>query len=150
MPKKAHVRTLMDCQLAKGSERLLKSARQYLCHIFWSLWKEVRSINSVLVVSEILRVFVNILTPDEKYYISVKARVSHNQFKCNYLKTKKYFLNFLLHFWNLNITWNTLKNKISLRDISWSSYRLQSAGLLKCLKSLVSEHLWTVNMLKCR
>ena len=31
--------------------------------------------NSVLVVSEILRLFVNILTPDEKYSLSVKASV---------------------------------------------------------------------------
>ena len=30
---------------------------------------------SVLVVSEILRLFVNILTPDDKYSLSVKASV---------------------------------------------------------------------------
>ena len=34
MPKKALVRTLMDSEHVKGSERLLKSARQYFCHIF--------------------------------------------------------------------------------------------------------------------
>ena len=28
------------------------------------------------------------------------------------------------------------------------NYRLENVGLLKCLKSLVSEHLFTVNMLK--
>ena len=28
------------------------------------------------------------------------------------------------------------------------NYRLQKTWLLKCLKSPVSEHLWTVNMLK--
>ena len=32
------------------------------------------STNSVLVVSQILRLFVNILTPDDKYSLSVKAR----------------------------------------------------------------------------
>ena len=31
--------------------------------------------NSLLVVSEILRLFVNILTPDEKYSLSVEASV---------------------------------------------------------------------------
>ena len=75
MPKKPRVRTLMDSQYANGSERLLKSARQYFCHIFWSLWKNMSSKNSLLVVSEILRLFVNILTPDEKYSLSVKASV---------------------------------------------------------------------------
>ena len=35
MPKKPRVRTLMDSQHVKGSERLLKSSRQYLCHVFY-------------------------------------------------------------------------------------------------------------------
>ena len=73
MPKKIPVRNLMDSQHVKVSERLLKSARQYFCHIFWSLWKNMSSKNSLLVVSEILRLFVNILTPDDKYSLSVKA-----------------------------------------------------------------------------
>ena len=70
MPKKPRVRTLMDSQHVKGfkgSESLLKSARQYFCHIFWSLWKEISSKNSVLVVFEILRVFIIILILDDKY-----------------------------------------------------------------------------------
>ena len=75
MPKKIPVRNLMDSQHVKVSERLLKSARQYFCHIFWSLWKNMSSKNSLLVVFEILRLFVNILTPDEKYSLSVKASV---------------------------------------------------------------------------
>ena len=75
MPKKPSVRTLIDSQHIKGSERLLKSARQYFCHIFSSLQKEISCKNSVLVVSKILRMFVNILTPDEKYRLSVKASV---------------------------------------------------------------------------
>ena len=75
MPKKLRVGTFMDSQHVKGSERLLKSARQYFCQISWSLWKEISSKNSVLVVSEILRLFVNILTPDDKYSVSVKGSV---------------------------------------------------------------------------
>ena len=34
MQKKPSVRTLMDSQHVKVSERLLKPARQYFCHIF--------------------------------------------------------------------------------------------------------------------
>ena len=75
MPKMSSVRTLMDSQRIKMSERLPKSARQYFSHIFCSMWNEVSSKNFVLVVSEILRLFVNILTPDEKYSLSVKASV---------------------------------------------------------------------------
>ena len=75
MRKKPHVRTLMDSRHDKGSEKLLKSAGQDLCLISWSLWKEVSSKNFVLVVCEILRLFVNILIPHEKYCLSVKASV---------------------------------------------------------------------------
>ena len=32
--------------------------------------------------------------------------------------------------------------------ISFLNYRLQKAALVKCLKGHVSEHLWTVNMLR--
>ena len=73
MAKKRLVRTRMDSQHVKGFERLLKSARQYFCQSFSSLWKGMTSANSVLVVSEILRLFVNILTPNDKYSLSVKA-----------------------------------------------------------------------------
>ena len=33
--------------------------------------------------------------------------------------------------------------------ISWWNWRLQKAGSLKCVKSPVSEHIWTCNILKC-
>ena len=73
MPKKPRVRTLMDGQHVEGSETLLKSARRYVCHIFGALRQKVSSKKSVLVVSKILRLFVNILIPHEKYCLSVKA-----------------------------------------------------------------------------
>ena len=75
MRKKPRVRTLMGSQHVKGYTTLLKSSRQYFCHIFWSLWYKISSKHSVLVVSDILRLFVNILTPDEKYSLSAKAIV---------------------------------------------------------------------------
>ena len=67
MTKKLCVRTLMGSQHVKRSKTLLKYPRQYFCQIFYSLWKKISSKNLILVVSEILRLFVNILTPDEKY-----------------------------------------------------------------------------------
>ena len=75
MPNKPRFRRLMESQHVEGSEKLLKSAQQYFGLIFWPIWKEISSKNSVLVVSEILRLFVNILTPDDKYSLSVKAGV---------------------------------------------------------------------------
>ena len=75
MPKKPRVRTLIEGQHVKGFVTLLKSARQNFCQIFWSLWKEFTSKNSVLILAEILRLVVNILTPDDWYSLSVKASV---------------------------------------------------------------------------
>ena len=75
MPKKLPVWTLMDSQHVKETERLLKYPRQYVCHIFSWLWKEISSENSVLLVSEVLRLFVNILTPTDKSSLSVSTSV---------------------------------------------------------------------------
>ena len=75
MSKKPRVSALIESQHVKVSERFLKSVRQYFSNIFWSLWKDISSKNCVLVVSEISRLFVNILTPDDRYSLSVKAGV---------------------------------------------------------------------------
>ena len=64
-------------------------------------------------------------------------------------QNQKYFLNFFLNFRNLQ-KFETLwkKKKWDSEVICFWNYRLQKAGLLKCLNSLVLEDLWTVNMLK--
>ena len=148
MPKKPLVRTLMGSQHVKGTERLIKSARQCFCDIFWSLSNEISSKNSVLVVSEILRLFVNILSPYDKYSFSVKASVLWNQFKCYYLKIKKHFWIFFLDFRNLHQISNSLEKRWASEFFCFWNYRLQKVGLLKCPKSRVAEHFWGVNMLE--
>ena len=74
MPKKPRVRTLMDSEHAKGSEKLHIYARQYFCYLF-PLLKKMSWKSSSLVVSETLRLFIDILTPNDKYSFSVKASV---------------------------------------------------------------------------
>ena len=75
MPKKPPVRTLRESQHVKVSETSQKSERQYFSHIFLSLSKKMASKKSLLVVTEILRLFVNIFTPNDKHSLSVKASV---------------------------------------------------------------------------
>ena len=75
MPGKPRIRALMDSQHVKGSETLHKIASQYFSQIFWSLEKKINLQNSVLVVLELLRLFVHILTSNDKYFLSVKASV---------------------------------------------------------------------------
>ena len=65
---------------------------------------------SALVTSEIFRLFVNTLTPDDKYFRRNK------QFLWQQLQTPlsqkgKTFFDFLLHFWNLHEIQNILKQK---------------------------------------
>ena len=42
------------------------------------------------------------------------SRLSDNKFKRLYLKKKRVFLNFLLHFWNVHEIWNIVKKKKSI------------------------------------
>ena len=104
MPKKPHVRTLMDSQDVKVSERLLKYARQYFRHIFWSLWEKITSKNYILVVTEILRHFANILTPNGKYSLS-KSECLTNPIQMQLPQNQKVFSEFVAAFpastWNL-------------------------------------------------
>ena len=75
MPKKPCLRTITDSEHVKGSKTLQKSAWRYFSQIFWLLWKKISSKNSFLVVFEILRLFANILTLEDKYSLSVKESV---------------------------------------------------------------------------
>ena len=72
--KMPHVRTLIDSQHVKATETLIKIAQHYFSQIFLTLWKKVSS-KIFLEVSEILRLFVSKLTPDDKYSLSVKGSV---------------------------------------------------------------------------
>ena len=75
MSKNPRVKTLMHSQHVKGSETHLTSARKYFCDIFLSLRKKISAKNFVLLVSEILILFVNILPPNEMSCLSVKTSV---------------------------------------------------------------------------
>ena len=120
----------------------------FFSHFLITLKENHTSKNSDLLVSEILRLFVNILTPDDMYSLSRKPTVSRNQFKCNYLQIKKYFLNFLLHFRNLHEIWNTLKKMLNLGGHLFLKLQIAKSGVTEMPKSLVSELLRIVNMLR--
>ena len=55
MPKKPHVKILMESQYDNGSQTLLNSAQKELYHFFSLLWNIFNWKKSVLVVPEILR-----------------------------------------------------------------------------------------------
>ena len=43
--------------------------------------------------------------------LAAKCRVNRNNFKRNYLRNKRRFLDFLLHFWNVHEIWSIFKKK---------------------------------------
>ena len=44
----------------------------------------------------------------------IKETISPTQFKYNYLKNQKHFMNFLFHFWNLHQISNFFKKNMNL------------------------------------
>ena len=68
---------------------------------------------SALITSEIFRLFVNTLTPDDKYSRgNMQIFWQKNQTRLS--QKRKTFFDFLLHFWNVHEIYNILKKKKSI------------------------------------
>ena len=67
MSNKSRFRWPFKKQYGKRAKTLLKSERQHLYHIYWSLWKQLSFKKCLLEICKILRLFVNTLTVDDKY-----------------------------------------------------------------------------------
>ena len=68
---------------------------------------------SVLVISEIFRLFVNTLTPDDKYSRR-NMQIFWKHLQRSLSQKRKTFFDFLLHFWNLHEIENIPKKKKSI------------------------------------
>ena len=137
MPKKQRVRTLMDSEHVKGSETLLKSSRQYFTNIFWALREKINSKSSVIVVSEILRLFFNTFTT-MKCIVSQKKRVFNASNSNAIIWKSKNICWVFFYICGFYIKFKTLwKKKWASKVICFWNYRLQKSDLLKCPKSPV-------------
>ena len=67
LSRKVRFRTSFDSQRGNGYETVVKSAWEHFYEIFWSLWGEMICKISPLFKFEILGVFDNRLTADDKY-----------------------------------------------------------------------------------
>ena len=67
MYKKSRGRIPFDKQHGQRSKTLLKSTRQRLYHIYWSVWRKLNWKNSLSVICKILIQFANSLTADGKH-----------------------------------------------------------------------------------
>ena len=71
-------------------------------------WKK-----SALVISETFRLFVNTLTPDEKYSRR-NMQIFWQHLQTSLSQKRKTFFDFLLHFWNMHEIENIPKKKNSI------------------------------------
>ena len=137
-------------------ETLLKSEGQHLYHIYWSMWKKFRLKRSPWVICKMLRLFINALTPDNKYSLLNSDTIK--QYFTEQLSQKRNLLSkIFLHFLNLDSILKIFQKKITLIADVFLNLQLQKAWLDKCLKSPLSEdsstryiingpkHCWNLN-----
>ena len=109
--KKRRVRTSFDSHHVKGSKTLVKPSWEPFDHIFPSIWGELIWKMSPLLKFKVIGVFVNTHGLPITSILFRFVRIYRSQFKSNYLKNKRYFLDFLFHLWNLHQTLNIFKKK---------------------------------------
>ena len=85
----ARIRTPLDSQHIKGSQTLLKSARQHFNHIVLSLWENLCWKKFLLVISEIQNYLLTYWLPTT-CILFITKRIYSNHRKCNYLKSSKF------------------------------------------------------------
>ena len=100
MSKKSCFRGPFNKEHGKRTQTLLKSKRQHLYHIYWSLWRWLSWKKPLLVICKILRQFVNTLTANGKYSLLNRDNLTQSiQMKLS--QKQKTFHQFCVHFWNL-------------------------------------------------
>ena len=151
MPKKTCVRTLIGSQHVKAFERLLKSARHYFSHIFLNTLEE-NQIKKVCFGSiwNLETVCYHIDTRWKVFCLS-KTDCLAQPIQIQLPQNKKIVFCVFCCISGIYIKFGILwKKRWASKMISFWKNRLEKAGLLRCLKGRVSEHIWIVNMLKGR
>ena len=67
MSKKSRFSLPFEKQHGKRIPALLKSERQHLYHIYWSMWRPLSCKKSLLVICKIFRIFLNTFNADDNY-----------------------------------------------------------------------------------
>ena len=85
------------------TKTLVKSERQHLYHIYWSLWSQFKLKKSLWVISKILGLFVSPLTADDKYSLFNRGNLLQHVL-IQLSQKPKTFSEFFLHLLNLDWT----------------------------------------------
>ena len=125
---------------------MLKPEWNHFYHIYWSLWRQLSSKKSLLVIGRILGLFFNILTAAQKYSLLKRDNLTQPIEMQSSLKKKKPFLNFFLHFWNLDKILNIFEKRWPSELMCFGNYGFRTPWFDKPVKSLVSEDFSKCNM----
>ena len=136
--KKSTFRGPFEKQHVKEDQTLLRSKQHHLYHIYWSQWRQLSWNKSLLVICKVLRMFVNILTGDDKYFLVNRDNL-RQPIQMQLSEKKKTISDFFHHFWNGNYILNIFKKRWPSSLIYFRNYRLRKALLIKSLKSPHSE-----------
>ena len=105
----------------KRTETLLKSERDQLSHIYWSLWMQFSCEKPVLVMCKIFELFLNTLTAEDKYSLLKRDNLlTHAQMQIS--QKQKTFSQFFLTSLKLRFNFEHLKKKDDLH--SWCVFEL--------------------------
>ena len=102
MSKRSFFGTHLDNQCVNGSKALLKPTRQHFCSILAQFWDKLSWKTSLLVRTEMLGLFVNSLTADDKYFCHNRDNFQQ-PIPMELPKTLKTFSGILLWFLNCNL-----------------------------------------------
>ena len=132
-----------------NKENLWQSS--FFNHLCWSPWQNFSGSNSFLVIYEILRPFVNILSPDENYFLYNKEKLSQ-PIQMNLSRKLKISSGFFTAFLHSKTAFNLkhFKKKDESHSLCLSKIiDYKKRAYVNVLKSHISGHLRTVNLLKC-
>ena len=139
MSNKSCFRRHFDKQHGKRSQTLLKSARQHLYHIYWSMPRQLSCKMPLIVICKILALFDNTLTVNHKYSLLNCDNLTQ-PIQMQFSKRPKTFFDFFSQPFKSRLIFEHVKKRrypfiLCISEITDCERR----GLDKCLKSPVSE-----------
>ena len=126
MFKKSCFRGPFDKWHGKRAETLLKSERQHLYYIYWSLWRILELKKSLWLICKVLGLLVNLLIADDKDSLLNRGNLLQH-FQMDLSQERKIFSELSFHFLDLESIFNIFKKKMTLIADVFLSLRTQKS-----------------------
>ena len=110
MSKKPCFRGPLDKWHGKRAETLLKSERQHLYHIYWSLWRILELKKSLWLLCKVWGPSVNPLTADDKYSLLNRGNLLQH-FQMHLSQKRKMFCKFFFTFCKFIVNFEHIEKK---------------------------------------